>query len=200
MVKLSGPDAAADSPLIFERRHGEIERHLAASGLPSVRLRPRTYMTNLLAYAGTVAETGMLFAPAGTAVISFVDPRDVGKAAAVCLTESIHDGQTYALTGPESISFERIAKELSVACGRTIANVNVDDGRPGRRWWRPDSRRPWPAPSSPSSPTGGPEAWPPRRQRARPDRPRASYDRGLRPRPRRNVRRRIVVPFPIDLG
>ena len=36
-------------------------------------------MTNLLAYAGTIAQTGMLFAPAGTAAITFVDPRDVAE-------------------------------------------------------------------------------------------------------------------------
>ena len=127
VVKLSGPDASVDSPLIFERWHGEIERHLAASGLPRVLLRPRTYMTNLLAYARTVAETGMLFAPAGTAEISFVDPRDVGEAAAVCLAGDGHEGQTYTLTGPEAVTYERVAAELSAACGRTITYVNVGD-------------------------------------------------------------------------
>jgi uncharacterized protein YbjT (DUF2867 family) len=127
VVKLSGPDASVDSPLIFERWHGEIERHLAASGVPRVLLRPRTYMTNLLAYARTVAETGMLFAPAGTASVSFVDPRDVGEAAAVCLTGDGHDGRAYTLTGPEAITYERIAGELSAACGRTITYVSVGD-------------------------------------------------------------------------
>jgi uncharacterized protein YbjT (DUF2867 family) len=127
VVKLSGPDAAVDSPLIFERWHGEIERHLTASGLPRVLLRPRTYMTNLLAYARTVAETGMLFAPAGTAAISFVDPRDVGEAAAACLTGEGHEGRTYTLTGPEAITYERIAGELGTATGRTITYVSVGD-------------------------------------------------------------------------
>src|SRR5918911_1032860 len=47
VVKLSGPRADVDSPLLFERWHGEIERHLLASGLPSVVLRPSAYMTNL---------------------------------------------------------------------------------------------------------------------------------------------------------
>ncbi len=127
VVKLSGPVAAVDSPLIFERWHGEIEQHLAASGLPRVLLRPRTYLSNLLAYARTVAETGMLFAPAGTAAISFVDPQDVGEAAAACLTGVGHEGRTYTLTGPEAITFERIAGELTAACGRTITYVSVGD-------------------------------------------------------------------------
>jgi uncharacterized protein YbjT (DUF2867 family) len=128
VVKLSGPDAAVDSHLVFERRHGAIERHLAGSGLPRVLLRPRTYLTNLLAYAGTVARTGMLFAPAGRAAISFVDPRDVAEAAAECLTGAGHEGRTYTLTGPEAITFERVAGELAAATGRPVAYVDVDDG------------------------------------------------------------------------
>jgi uncharacterized protein YbjT (DUF2867 family) len=127
VVKLSGPDASVDSPLIFERWHGEIERHLAASGLPAVLLRPRTYMTNLLAYAGGVAQTGMLFAPAGTAAISFVDTRDVAEAAVAALTETGHDGHTYTLTGPEAITFEQVAAKLSAAAGRPVSYVGVDD-------------------------------------------------------------------------
>src|SRR6185436_21139331 len=51
VVKLSGPRAQVDSPLVFERWHGEIERHLMDSGVPWVMLRPSAYMTNVLAFA-----------------------------------------------------------------------------------------------------------------------------------------------------
>ena len=127
VVKLSGPRAAVDSPLIFERWHAEIERHLLASGVPSVRLRPRTYMTNLLAFAEAIAQTGMLFAPAGAAEITFVDPRDVAETAAATLVDDGHDGRTYTLTGPEAISYGRIAEELSAATSRRIDYVDVPD-------------------------------------------------------------------------
>ncbi len=127
LVKLSGPDAAIDSPLMFERWHGEIERHLLASGLPWVLLRPSAYMTNLLAYAETVRETGRLFAPAGAAEISYVDPRDVAEVAAATLTTDDHEGYTYALTGPEAITYERIADDLSAATGCRVEYVNVPD-------------------------------------------------------------------------
>jgi uncharacterized protein YbjT (DUF2867 family) len=127
VVKLSGPDASAGSPLIFERWHAEIERHLAASGLPNVRLRPRTFMTNLLAYARTVAQSGMIFAPAGPAAISFVDPRDVAGAAVECLTGDGHEGRIYTLTGPEAVTYDGVARELSVATGRAVTYVHVND-------------------------------------------------------------------------
>jgi uncharacterized protein YbjT (DUF2867 family) len=127
VVKLSGPRADVESPLLFGRWHGEIERHLVAAGLPSVLLRPTAFMTNLLAFAGTIAETGMLFAPAGTARIAFVDPRDVAAAATGALVEDGHHGRAYRLTGPAAITYQQIAQSLSAASGRPITYVDVPD-------------------------------------------------------------------------
>ncbi|MBU2670761.1 NmrA family NAD(P)-binding protein [Actinoplanes bogorensis] len=123
IVKLSGPDASVHSPRIFERWHGEIEQHLARSGIPHVLLRPRAFMTNLFAYA----PAGTLFAPAGNAQISFIDPRDVADVASVALTGDGHDGNVYTLTGPAAITFEQVAAELSTVCGRPVTYVHVTD-------------------------------------------------------------------------
>jgi uncharacterized protein YbjT (DUF2867 family) len=125
IVKLSAAGAAVDSPLLFPRWQGEIERHLAESGLPAVLLHPRVLMTNLLAAAEPVRRTGKLFAPAGAATIPFIDPRDVAATAAVTLTEDGHEGQTYVLTGPDAITYQRIAEHLSEATGCTIDYVDI---------------------------------------------------------------------------
>jgi uncharacterized protein YbjT (DUF2867 family) len=127
VVKLSGPRPADGSPIPFERWHAQIERHLIASGTPWVLLRPCTYMTNLLMHADAVRHTGRLMAPAGAAEIAFVDPRDVAASAAAVLAEAGHAGSAYVLTGPEAITFERIARELSAATGRPIAYDNVPE-------------------------------------------------------------------------
>ena len=127
VVKLSGPRPADDSPIPFERWHAEIERHLIGSGIPWVLLRPCTYMTNLLMHADAVRHTGRLMAPAGAAEIAFVDPRDVAACAAAVLAEDGHAGSAYALTGPEAITFERIARELSAATGRRVCYVDVPE-------------------------------------------------------------------------
>jgi uncharacterized protein YbjT (DUF2867 family) len=127
VVKLSGPGADVDSPMVFERWHGQIERHLHDAGLPSVLLRPSAFMTNLLAFAGTIASTGMLFAPAGTARIAFIDPRDVAAAAVAALVEDGHHGRAFRLTGPAAITYEQIAATLSAVTGRSIRYVDVPD-------------------------------------------------------------------------
>lgn len=125
VVKLSGPRPATTSPIPFERWHAEIERHLIGSGISWTLLRPCTYVTNLLMHAEAVRHTGRLMAPAATAEIAFVDPRDVAACAAAAVAEDGHAASAYALTGPEPITFERIARELSAATGRPIAYVDV---------------------------------------------------------------------------
>jgi len=127
LVKLSAAGASADSPLLFPRRHAEIERHLQASGVPATVLQPSSYMTNVLASAESIRHTGKLFAPAGDARIAFVDPRDVAAVAAVALMQDGHERPSHVLTGPEAITYGRIAEELSRATGTRVDYVDVPD-------------------------------------------------------------------------
>ena len=74
LVKLSALGAEAGSPVVMWDWHARIERHLSASGVPVVVLRPRFYMTNLLALAATVGSAGALFLPAEGVKVPMIDP------------------------------------------------------------------------------------------------------------------------------
>ena len=125
IVKLSARGAERGSPVAFWDWHARIEEHLAVSGVPSTVLQPSYFMTNLLAGAEQIRQAGMLFAPAGSAVISMIDPRDVAAAAATALTADGHLGHTYLLTGPAAIGYQQVADELSAATGRQIGYLDV---------------------------------------------------------------------------
>ena len=47
--------------------------------------------------------------------------------AALALTEDCHDGRTYALTGPETLTFNDVAAQLSQVLGKTVGFVDVPD-------------------------------------------------------------------------
>jgi uncharacterized protein YbjT (DUF2867 family) len=126
IVKASTIKAQVGSPLPPCDWHGRIEEHLRRSGVPAVILQSTFYMTNLLASADQIRD-GNLIAPAGDGRIAMIDPRDVGAATAAVLTGEGHDGQTYTLTGPEGITFNRVAEELSAATGRSVRFVDVPD-------------------------------------------------------------------------
>jgi uncharacterized protein YbjT (DUF2867 family) len=127
IVKLSALGAEIGSPVAFWDWHGRIEEHLLTSGIPAVVLRPTFSMTNLLGSADAVRHAGSLFAPANGARVAMIDPRDIAEVAAVALAEDTHDAKAYTLTGPEAITFERVAEELSAAAGRRVEFVAVPD-------------------------------------------------------------------------
>jgi uncharacterized protein YbjT (DUF2867 family) len=115
IVKASTMMAEIGSPLKPFDWHGRSEHHLAASGVPAVILESAFYMTNVLAAAVPIREQGVLPAPAGDGAVAMIDPRDVAAVAAVVLTGDGHGGRTYRLTGPEPITYVRIAEVLGVA-------------------------------------------------------------------------------------
>lgn len=127
LVKLSALGAEVGSAVAFWDWHGRIEAHLRTSGLRAVVLRPTFSMANLLASAEQIRQAGGLFLPADGARVAMIDPRDVAAVAAVALADGGHDGETCTPTGPEAISFERVAAELSAVAGRPVQFVGVPD-------------------------------------------------------------------------
>jgi uncharacterized protein YbjT (DUF2867 family) len=127
LVKVGAQGAKVGSPQAFWDAHGRIERHLELVGVPAVVLHPSSYTSNLLASAETIKHLGKLFAPAGDAKVTLIDPRDVATAAAVVLTEDGHDGRTYVLTGPEAVTYEQAAACVSAAIGKPVDYVDVPD-------------------------------------------------------------------------
>ena len=54
-----------------------------------------------------------------------VDVRDIAAVAAIALTESGHEGATYTLTGPASITHTEIAAALTSSLGRDITFTDI---------------------------------------------------------------------------
>ena len=127
IVKLSTIHAQVGSPLPTFDWHGQIEAHLASSGVPFVVLQSSFFMSNLLMSAEAIAHTGQLFAPAGRGAAAMIDPRDVATAAAAALgAESIEPGP-YLLTGRQAVGFAEVAQVLAVATGRPVEYVDVPE-------------------------------------------------------------------------
>jgi uncharacterized protein YbjT (DUF2867 family) len=65
VVALSVLGSSPDASVAFGRWHGEIDRHLAESGLPDTLLLPSGFMQNFLASAQYVADQGILYGMTG---------------------------------------------------------------------------------------------------------------------------------------
>ena len=125
VVKFSGMGAGIDSPSEILRQHGETDEALADSGLPYTILRPNSFYQNMLWSAGTIKDHGAFYLPMGNARQSLVDVRDIAAVAVEVLTGTGHEGKTYVITGPESLSYHQVADKLSTVLGRSIRYVEV---------------------------------------------------------------------------
>lgn len=101
--------------------HHRIEAHLTASSMEWTMLRPGFFDQNIAtAYRQDIVEDDRIYVPAGTGLVAFIDARDIGEVAAVCLSEDGHGMQGYHLTGPEAVTFDQVAALLSDQLGRTV--------------------------------------------------------------------------------
>jgi uncharacterized protein YbjT (DUF2867 family) len=113
VVKLSAWRAAPGAPLSVGA-HGEVEAHLAASGLAWASLRPTGFMQNFRTGAGGFAADGAVEGPYGSGRVAYVDARDVAACAAALLTGPGERTGAFPLTGPEALTHAEIASLLGV--------------------------------------------------------------------------------------
>ncbi len=133
LVKLSVWGAESES-FSFARLHRPVEKEIEASGMAWTFLRPNGFMQNLTNFFGhTIKTQGTFRLPAGEARVSHVDVRDIAAAACEVLTREGHAGKAYDLSGPEALTYARIAAMISTALGRKVTHVDVteDDFKSG---------------------------------------------------------------------
>jgi uncharacterized protein YbjT (DUF2867 family) len=111
IVKVSQLHADTNSPGRFLRYHAAVEAAIRASGLTFTFLRPNLYMQGLLNFRQSIQEKSVFFAAASDARISAVDVRDIADVAVAALTTVQHDNKSYALTGPEILTFAEMAHQ-----------------------------------------------------------------------------------------
>jgi uncharacterized protein YbjT (DUF2867 family) len=127
IVKLSAIGASAYSPVHLMADHHALDERLRAGPSGWTLLQPHLYLQNLLRAAPAIRKTGRLSAPMAHDAVPLVDARDIGAAAAVVLTNpAAHQGKTYRLTGPQTISYDQVAAALSALLGRPVEYEAVD--------------------------------------------------------------------------
>jgi len=120
IVKVSVRGAATDAHFNIARFHGDAEQIIRDSGIPFTFLQPHSFMQNLFFDAKTIREQNDIYSSLGTGRIPMIDARDIAEVAYMALTQHGHEGKSYYLTGPQAISYEDIAGELSKRLNRKI--------------------------------------------------------------------------------
>ena len=96
-----------------------VEQAVLKSGVPSTVLRPNNFYQNDYWFKDVLLQHGVYPQPIGDVGLHRVDVRDIAEAAAVALTTSGHEGQTYDLVGPEAHTGESTAAWRERSAGRS---------------------------------------------------------------------------------
>ena len=117
---------AAEEAYSLAKVHRPVEQAIESSGLGWTFLRPNSFMQNAVTFmSNTIRSEGAFYSASGQARISHVDVRDIAAVAVKALTEPLHEGKMYTLTGPEALSYDDLARDLSIVLGRSIGHISV---------------------------------------------------------------------------
>jgi uncharacterized protein YbjT (DUF2867 family) len=95
-------------------------------------LRPSWFMQNFVGrhpLADSIRSTGEFITAAGDGRLPFIDPRDIGRCAAVLLGAARSTATEHVLTGPQALSYDEAAAVMSTVTGRRITHTAVAPDR-----------------------------------------------------------------------
>lgn len=117
---------ADEGEYALARLHRSVEQGIESSGMAWTFLRPNSFMQNVVTFMGfTIRAESAFYSASGDARISHVDVRDIAAVAVRALTGPGPVEKAYTLTGPQALTYDELAGELSKTLGRTIRHINL---------------------------------------------------------------------------
>ena len=139
IVYLSFVAAGPDAIFLHARSHGETERLLAESGVSWTAIRNSMYADDI---PGWFDSDGLNTVPAGEGRMSFSYRPELARAIAVTLTEPGHEGKTYDIVTPQSVSMRELAEIAWAVTGQNYRYAPTSDTWWEERW-RARGKEPW---------------------------------------------------------
>jgi uncharacterized protein YbjT (DUF2867 family) len=109
----------------FVEQFKAVEDTARGSGLEWTILRCADFASNTLAWAGQIRSTGVVRGAYPHAATSTIHERDIAAVAAKALADPTHAGQTYVLTGPQSLTQVDKVRIVGRAIGRGLSFLEL---------------------------------------------------------------------------
>ena len=132
LVKLSSLDV--EQNLAIGAWHERGEEAIRAGGVPFTFLRPSGFMSNLLAWATSIKNEGVVRSSTGDGKRGFIHSDDIAAVATEILRTGAHVGESLPLTGLEALSFSEVAIKIGAAIGKDLRYQPISDEEARRRY------------------------------------------------------------------
>jgi len=103
-----------------------VEKAIKESGIAYTILRPNNFFQNDLGLKSAIMQYSLYPQPIGNKGLNRVDVRDIADCAINALMKSGHEGRTYEVHGPDTLTGEGIAKTYTKHLGREIRYSGED--------------------------------------------------------------------------
>ncbi|MBF6596514.1 MAG: NmrA family NAD(P)-binding protein [Thermaceae bacterium] len=100
--------------------HLAVENAVKATGIPATFLRPGTFANNLLAWAHSIKIEDTVYGPYPTPRQAPIHEEDIAAVAFAALTREGHQGKTYAMTGPQSLTRVEQLEAIGAAINKKL--------------------------------------------------------------------------------
>ena len=97
------------------------------SGVPWTFLRPSGYQSNALRWLPQLRAGDVVHAPWPDVAIAAIDPADIAAVAATVLSEPGHEGEAYAISGPEPLTPADQVRTLAAVLERPLRYEPLSD-------------------------------------------------------------------------
>lgn len=116
---------AGDPNSTIGRIHHRQEEAITSAGWSATFLRPTAFMSNVYQWMDTIEKEGVVYNPMGTGRYSPVAPADIAAVAVLALDHPADPGESYQLTGPDTVSVPEQVAILAEVWGRPIRCVDL---------------------------------------------------------------------------
>lgn len=119
--------------ILWDGKKGTVEEAVESSHLEWTQLQPVDYMSNVMNWRESIRTEGVVRDLFGASLNASIHERDIGRVAAAVLSEDVHAGQMYTLTGPEALTVPEKVQILSRFIGKDIKFIQLTEEQERKR-------------------------------------------------------------------
>ena len=132
LVKLSSMDV--EQGLAIGAWHERGEAAIRATGISFTFIRPSGFMSNLLAWARSIKEEGVVRSSTGDGRRPFIHSDDLAAVAVEALVTRRYVGESLPITGPEALTFAEVTTKIGAAIGKKLRFQPISDEEARERY------------------------------------------------------------------
>lgn len=107
--------------------HGQVHQWLKDNSDDWAVVAPSAFMQNFAegSHLASIRAEGAFYSNTGSGRVPFISADDIARAAFALLTGPAGRNRDFVVTGREALSYDQVAEQISLACGRPISHTHI---------------------------------------------------------------------------